>query len=330
MKIGINGFGRIGRGFLRELLKRNSPVEVVAINDVTDAKTLAHLFKYDSVHKTYNGDVKYDESNIYVDGKKIKVFSILDPAQIPWENEGIEVVLEATGKFAKAEEAKKHLKGSVRNVVVTTGCKGADLMIVIGCNDHLLSKEKHKIISNASCTTNCAAITMKSIMDRWHLVEGYLVTVHSYTNDQRILDLPHKDLRRARAASLSIIPTSTGAAKNLSEIWPELKGKMNGVALRVPTPNVSITNLVLTLKESPSKEEVNKAFKEDSEGKLKGLLGYTEEELVSSDFNGTTYSGIVDGLLTDKVGDHTYSIFSWYDNETGYNNRLVDVVLKLQ
>ncbi len=330
MKIGINGFGRIGRGFLRELLKRDSPVEVVAINDVTDAKTLAHLFKYDSVHRTYNGDVKYDESNIYVEGKKIKVFSILDPAQIPWEEEGIEVVLEATGKFAKAEEAKKHLKGSVRNVVVTTGCKDADLMVVIGCNDHLISKEKHKIISNASCTTNCAAITMKSIMERWHLLEGYLVTVHSYTNDQRILDLPHKDLRRARAASLSIIPTSTGAAKNLSEIWPELKGKMNGVALRVPTPNVSITNLVLTLKESPTKDEVNKAFKEDSEGKLKGLLGYTDEELVSSDFNGTTYSGIVDGLLTDKVGDHTYSIFSWYDNETGYNNRLVDVVLKLQ
>lgn len=330
MKIGINGFGRIGRGFLRELLKRNSSLEVVAINDITDSKTLAHLFKYDSVHKKFDGEVEFDDKNIYVNGKKIKIFSILDPSQIPWADEGIEVVLESTGKFAKAEDAKKHLKGSVRNVVVSTGCKGADLMIVMGCNDNLLDKKKHIIISNASCTTNCAAITMKSIMDRWYLVEGYLVTVHSYTNDQRILDLPHKDLRRARAASLSIIPTSTGAAKNLSEIWPELKGKMNGISLRVPTPNVSITNLVLTLKESPSKEEVNKAFKEDSEGKLRGLLGYTEEEIVSSDLNGDTHSGVVDGLLTDKVGEHTISIFSWYDNETGYNNRLIDVVEKLK
>lgn len=329
MKIGINGFGRIGRGFLRELLKRDSKLEVIAINDVTDSKTLAHLFKYDSVHRKFEGEVSYDDKNIYINGKKIKVFSILNPEQIPWEDEGIEVVLESTGKFTKAEEAKKHLKGSVRNVVVSTGCKGADIMVVIGCNDHLLSKEKHKIISNASCTTNCAAITMKSIMDRWHIVEGYLVTVHAYTNDQRILDLPHKDLRRARAASLSIIPTSTGAAKNLSEIWPELKGKMNGVALRVPVPNVSITNLVLTIKENVSKEEVNKAFKEDSEGKLKGLLGYTEEEIVSSDLNGTTYSAIVDGLLTDKVGENTISVFSWYDNETGYNNRLIDVMEKL-
>lgn len=329
MKIGINGFGRIGRGFLRELLKRNSPAEVVAINDVTDSKTLAHLLKYDSVHKKFDGEVGFDDKNIYVNEKKIKIFSILDPSQIPWADEGIEVVLESTGKFAKAEDAKKHLKGSVRNVVVSTGCKGADMMIVMGCNDHLLDKNKHIIISNASCTTNCAAITMKSIMDRWHLVEGYLVTIHSYTNDQRILDLPHKDLRRARAASLSIIPTSTGAAKNLSEIWPELKGKMNGVALRVPTPNVSITNLVLTLKETPSKEEINKAFKEDSEGKLKGFLGYTEDEIVSSDLNGDTHSGVVDGLLTDRVGEHTVSIFSWYDNETGYNNRLIDVIEKL-
>lgn len=329
MKIGINGFGRIGRGFLRELLRRNSPLEVVAINDITDSKTLAHLLKYDSVHKKFDGKVEFDDKNIYVNGKKIKIFSILDPSQIPWADEGIEVVLESTGKFAKVEDAKKHLKGSVRNVVVSTGCKGADMMIVMGCNDNLLDKNKHIIISNASCTTNCAAITMKSIMDRWHLVEGYLVTVHSYTNDQRILDLPHKDLRRARAASLSIIPTSTGAAKNLSEIWPELKGKMNGVSLRVPTPNVSITNLVLTLKENPSKEEINKAFKEDSEGKLKGLLGYTEDEIVSSDLNGDTHSAIVDGLLTDRVGEHTVSIFSWYDNETGYNNRLIDVVEKL-
>lgn len=329
MKIGINGFGRIGRGFLRELLRRNSPLEVAAINDITDSKTLAHLLKYDSVHKKFDGKVEFDDKNIYVNGKKIKIFSILDPSQIPWADEGIEVVLESTGKFAKVEDAKKHLKGSVRNVVVSTGCKGADMMIVMGCNDNLLDKNKHIIISNASCTTNCAAITMKSIMDRWHLVEGYLVTVHSYTNDQRILDLPHKDLRRARAASLSIIPTSTGAAKNLSEIWPELKGKMNGVSLRVPTPNVSITNLVLTLKENPSKEEINKAFKEDSEGKLKGLLGYTEDEIVSSDLNGDTHSGIVDGLLTDRVGEHTVSIFSWYDNETGYNNRLIDVVEKL-
>ena len=330
MKIGINGFGRIGRGFLRAMIKRSSPLEVAAINDITDARTLAFLLKYDTVHGTLNADVTHDDSSISVNGKKIQILSCADHALLPWDTLGVEVVLESTGRFAKADEARKHVKGKVRNVVVSTGVKGADIMLVMGCNGNLLDKKKHVIISNASCTTNCAAVTMQAIMNRWTVVEGYLVTVHSYTNDQRILDLAHKDLRRARAAACNIIPSSTGAAKNLSEIWPILKGKMNGISLRVPTPNVSITNLVLTLKESPSKEEVNKAFKEDSMGKLKGLLGYTEEELVSSDMNGHTESGIVDAGLTDRVGEHTISVFSWYDNETGYNNRLIDVIEALQ
>jgi len=330
MKIGINGFGRIGRGFLRAVLKRNSPLEVVAINDITDAKTLAFLLKYDTVHGVLDADVTHDDASITVNGKKIQILTCADHAQLPWDTLGAEVILESTGRFSKADEAKMHIKGAVRNVVVSTGVKGADLMIVMGCNGHLLDKKKHVVISNASCTTNCAAVTMQAIMSRFTVVEGYLLTVHSYTNDQRILDLPHKDLRRARAAACNIIPTSTGAAKNLSEIWPALKGKMNGISLRVPTPNVSITNLVLTLKESPSKEDVNKAFKEDSAGKLKGLLGYTEEEIVSSDINGRSESGIVDASLTDRVGDHTISVFSWYDNETGYNNRLIDVIEDLK
>ena len=330
MKIAINGFGRIGRGFLRAALKRNSPLEVTAINDITDAKTLAFLMKYDSVHGTFPGTVTHDDSSMTVDGKKIRIFAQTDPALIPWQEVGAEVILESTGRFAKVEEAKKHMRGAVRNVVVSTGCKGSDLMVVMGVNGHLLDKKKHIVLSNASCTTNCAAAMMQSIMSRWTVVEGYLLTIHSYTNDQRILDLPHKDLRRARAAACNIIPTSTGAAKNLSEIWPELKGKMNGVSLRVPTPNVSITNLVLTLKEAPSKEDVNKAFAEDAAGKSKGILGYTEEEIVSSDMNGRTESAIVDASITDRVGEHTISVFGWYDNETGYNNRLIDVIEALR
>lgn len=329
MKVGINGFGRIGRGFLREAIDRDSPFEVAAINDITDAKTLAHLLKYDSVHGIFRHEVTSEPDAIRVDGQKIKVHAERDPASIPWDSHGVDVVLESTGLFRKREDAAKHLKGTVRNVVISAPGKGEDFTLVMGVNDKDLDGAKHKVISNGSCTTNATAVTLKPILDRWTFLDGFLLTVHAYTNDQKILDLPHSDLRRARAAALSMIPTSTGAAKAVAIVMPEVAGKFNGMALRVPTPNVSFVSLTLTLKESPSVEEMRAAMKEDAGGKLRGLLDYTEEPVVSIDLNGSRSSATLDATLLDKVGEHTYAVFSWYDNETGYNNRLIDVISRL-
>ncbi|HPR62886.1 MAG TPA: type I glyceraldehyde-3-phosphate dehydrogenase [Thermoanaerobaculia bacterium] len=329
MKIGINGFGRIGRGFLREVISRKETLDVVAINDITDAKTLAHLLKYDSVHGVFPHDVKAGDGTVIVDGKSIAVYAERDPSNIPWEKHGVEVVLESTGLFRKKADAMKHLRGSVRNVVISAPAKDEDITVVVGINDDKLDASIHKVISNASCTTNATAVTLKPVLDRWTFVEGYLLTVHAYTNDQRILDLPHSDPRRARAAALSMIPTSTGAAKAVALVMPEVKGKFNGMSLRVPTPNVSFVSLTVTLKESPSVDELREAFRTDAGSHLKGLLDYTEEPVVSIDMNGSRASATLDATLLDKVGDNTYAIFSWYDNETGYNNRLIDVIRKL-
>lgn len=326
MRVGINGFGRIGRGFFREVYRREKPFEIVAINDITDAKTLAHLLKYDSVHGIFPHEVSHEEEAILVDGERIAVMAHRNPAEIPWESYGVEVVLESTGLFRDAESAKKHLRGSVQHVVISAPAKGEDFTIILGVNEKELNPSQHRIISNGSCTTNAVAITLKPLLQRWTWKEGFLLTAHAYTNDQRILDLPHKDLRRARAAALSMIPTSTGAAKVVGKVFPELQGKFHGIALRVPTPNVSFVSLTFTLEESPSIEEVKRAFQEDAEGALADYLDYTEEPLVSIDLNGSPASATIDASLLEKVGDHTYAVFSWYDNETGYNNRLIDLI----
>ena len=326
VKVGINGFGRIGRNILRTALDDKN-FDLVAVNDLTDPKTLAHLLKYDSILGNLKHDVRAEADSIAVDGKKFKVFKEKDPAAIPWESVGAQVVIESTGRFTKAEDAKKHLRGPVKKVIISAPATGEDVTIVLGVNHDKYDPAKHHIVSNASCTTNCLAPIAKVVHDNFNIQSGTMTTIHSYTNDQVILDFPHKDLRRARAAALSMIPTSTGAAKALHLAIPELKGKMDGFSLRVPTPDVSVVDMVAFVEKKTTVEEVNAALKKASEqGPLKGYLGYETEELVSMDFRGDSRSSIVDSLMTRVVGGNCVKVISWYDNEWGYSCRVRDMI----
>ncbi len=325
IKVGINGFGRIGRNVLRASLQ-DSNLEFVAVNDLTDPKTLAHLLKYDSVLGNLPNKVTAGADSISVDGKTIKVFKEKDPAALPWESVGAQVVIESTGRFTNAEDAKKHLRGPVKKVIISAPAKNEDVTLVLGVNHDKYDPAKHHVISNASCTTNCLAPIVKVINDTFKIISGTMTTIHSYTNDQVILDFPHKDLRRARAAALSMIPTSTGAAKALKLVIPDMAGKLDGFAIRVPTPNVSVVDLVALVEKKATKEEVNAALKKASEsGPLKGYLGYEENELVSSDFKGDPRSSIVDSPSTLVVGN-LVKVVSWYDNEWGYSCRVRDLI----
>ncbi|MFN2238975.1 MAG: type I glyceraldehyde-3-phosphate dehydrogenase [Thermoanaerobaculia bacterium] len=326
VRVGINGFGRIGRLVLRAALKNKTDVEFVAINDLTDPATLAHLLKYDSVHGRIADSVEAGDGSIKVNGKQIRVSSIRDPKEIPWGELGCEIVIEATGHFSARDKAAAHLRDSVNHVIVTAPSKGADLTVVLGVNEKEFDAAKHKVISNASCTTNCLAPVAKVINDKFGITMGLMTTIHSYTNDQVILDFPHKDLRRARAAALSMIPTTTGAAAAVGLVLPELKGKFDGIAVRVPTPNVSLVDLVFATEKEATAEEINSALREAANGPLKGLLAFSEEELVSSDFNGDPHSSIVDGAYTRSVGPKMHKVLSWYDNEWGYSNRVLDLI----
>ncbi|PLR67284.1 MULTISPECIES: type I glyceraldehyde-3-phosphate dehydrogenase [Bacillaceae] len=325
VKIGINGFGRIGRNVFRAALK-NPNVDVVAVNDLTDANMLAHLLKYDSIHGRLDADVKVDGNNLVVDGKTIQVSAERDPAKLSWGERGVEVVVESTGFFTKRADAAKHLEAGAKKVIISAPATDEDITIVMGVNHDKYDAASHDVISNASCTTNCLAPFAKVLNDKFGIKRGMMTTVHSYTNDQQILDLPHKDYRRARAAAENIIPTSTGAAKAVSLVLPELKGKLNGGAMRVPTPNVSLVDLVAELDTNVTAEEVNAAFKEASEGALKGILNYSEEPLVSGDYNGNPASSTIDALSTMVMEDSMVKVISWYDNESGYSNRVVDLV----
>ena len=326
IKVGINGFGRIGRNVVRAGL-HNPDIEIVAANDLTDTKTLAHLLKYDSILGPLHEEVKAEADAIVVAGKRIKIFAIKDPAELDWSSLGVEIVIESTGKFTDAAQASKHLKGSVKKVIISAPAKNEDITIVLGVNEKSYDPEKHNIISNASCTTNCLAPFVKVINDKFGIEKGSMTTIHSYTNDQNVLDFPHKDLRRARAAALNMIPTTTGAAKAIALVIPELKGKLDGYAMRVPTPNVSVVDLVVELKKPATAEEVNKALKDASEGELKGILAYTEDPVVSSDMMHNSNSSIVDAQLTKVIGGNLLKVVSWYDNEWGYSVRIVDLVL---
>ncbi|WP_078378972.1 type I glyceraldehyde-3-phosphate dehydrogenase [Sutcliffiella halmapala] len=324
VKIGINGFGRIGRNVFRAALN-NSEVEVVAVNDLTDANMLAHLLKYDSIHGKLNADVKVDGDNLVVDGKTIKVTAERDPAKLSWGELGAEIVVESTGFFTKRSDAAKHLEAGAKKVIISAPASDEDITIVMGVNEDKYDAANHNVISNASCTTNCLAPFAKVLNDNFGIKRGMMTTVHSYTNDQQILDLPHKDYRRARAAAENIIPTTTGAAKAVSLVLPELKGKLNGGAMRVPTPNVSLVDLVAELDKDVTAEEVNAAFKAAAEGDLKGILGYSEEPLVSGDYNGNPESSTIDALSTMVMEGSMVKVISWYDNESGYSHRVVDL-----
>ncbi|MGH7451098.1 MAG: type I glyceraldehyde-3-phosphate dehydrogenase [bacterium] len=326
MKVGINGFGRIGRNILRAAL-HDKNLEFVAVNDITDAQTLAHLLKYDSILGILDADVKPQENAISVNGKTVKVFAEKDPAKLPWKDLGVQVVIESTGLFTKKDDAVKHItSGGAKKVIISAPAKGHDLTIVMGVNESAYDPAKHHVISNASCTTNCLAPVAKVVLDTFGIRRGLMTTIHSYTNDQRILDLPHKDLRRSRAAALSMIPTSTGAAKAIGEAIPELKGKMDGIAVRVPTPNVSLVDVVFEVEKKTSIEEVNSAFKAAADGKMKGVLAYTDEPLVSIDFRLNPNSSIVDLPSTNVIDGTMVKIFSWYDNEWGFSNRVIDLI----
>ncbi len=324
IKVAINGFGRIGRVTARAILKRED-LELVAINDLTDAKTLAHLFKYDSVHRTYEGEVSSTDNSIVIDGKNIRVYSEKDPSNISWKDHEVDVVVESTGYFRTGESAKKHITAGAKKVIISAPAKGGDVKtIVMGVNDDIIDKNDD-IISNASCTTNCAAPMIKLMDELYGIENGFLTTVHSYTGDQRLHDAPHRDLRRARAAANSIIPTTTGAAIAVTKIIPHLEGKLDGSAIRVPVPDGSLTELVLNVSSKPSIDEINKRFKSAAENELKGVLSYTEDEIVSCDIVGNTNSCIFDTSLTNVIGN-TIKITGWYDNEVGYSNRLVDLI----
>jgi len=323
--VAINGFGRIGRLVLRIIINSHPELNVVAINDLTDAKTLAHLFKYDSVHKVYPGQISSEENYLLVNGKKIRIFAEKDPEVLPWKDLGVEYVIESTGIFTTKEKASKHLKAGAQKVILTAPAKDdVDATIVMGVN-HTSLKAEHLIVSNASCTTNCLAPVAKVLQDRFGIVNGLMTTIHSYTNDQRILDLPHNDLRRARAAAMSMIPTSTGAAKAIGLVIPELKGKLDGVAIRVPTPDGSLVDLCANLCVEVTKEDINSAMNEAANSYLKGYLMYTEEPIVSIDIVGNPHSSIFDSLITYTKGKMV-KVFSWYDNEYGYSNRVVDLL----
>lgn len=330
IKVGINGFGRIGRTLLRVALKyRKNDIEFIAINDIADTKVLAHLLKYDSIHGKLEFDVKHENDYLIINEKKIKVFSKTDPKEIPWKELGVNLVIESTGKFTDRELAKRHLEAGAKKVIISAPAKNPDITIVPGINDKDYDHSKHNIISLASCTTNCLVPLVKVLNDKFGIERGLMTTAHAYTNDQRVLDLPHKDLRRARAAAISIIPTTTGAAIATTEVLPELKGRLDGIALRVPVPNVSIVDLVVELKRNVTVKEINEAFKEASNSWLKGILAYSEEPLVSVDYIGSPYSAIVDGLSTMVVGNRMAKVLAWYDNEWGYSCRLLDMIQKI-
>jgi glyceraldehyde 3-phosphate dehydrogenase len=326
LRVGINGFGRIGRNFLRTCIGE-SGIEIVGINDLTDAKTLAHLLRYDSVHGICKADVGVKEENLVVNGKGIKVTKITDPAQLPWKDLKVDVVLESTGRFVDKESTSKHLSAGANWVIISAPAKEPDATICMGVNEETLDVSKHKILSNASCTTNCLAPIAKVLDQKFTIKRGLMTTIHSYTNDQRILDLPHKDLRRARAAAVSMIPTTTGAAKAVGLVLPHLKGKLDGMAIRVPAPNVSVVDLVADVEKETTAEAVNAALKEAAAGPLKGILQYCDEPLVSIDFNGNAHSSILDASLTKVLDGTMVKILSWYDNEWGYSTRLKDLML---
>lgn len=328
IKVAINGFGRIGRNFLRASLGSKN-IEFVAINDLTDARTLAHLLKYDSVHGILDATVEGKDDAIIVDGRKIKVLAKKDPGELPWKDMGVQVVVESTGYFTDKATASKHISAGAKKVIISAPANDPDITIVMGVNEKDYDPKKHHIMSNASCTTNCLAPVAKVLMDSFGIERGLMSTTHAYTNDQRLLDLPHKDLRRARAAALSIIPTTTGAARAIGLVIPSLKGKLDGMAFRVPTVNVSVVDLVAELKRDTDEGEVNSAFKSASEKELKGVLAYTEEPLVSIDFNGNPFSAIIDGTLTKVIEKRMVKVIAWYDNEWGYSCRIRDLLLYL-
>ncbi len=328
VKIGINGFGRIGRLVARAAL-RDGSVEIAGINDITDANTLAHLFKYDSVHGPYEGSVSVDGDALNIDGKKIPVCAEKDPSKLPWGEVGAEIVVESTGLFTDREKAAQHLKAGAKKVIISAPSKDAEWTVVMGVNENDYDPSKHEIMSNASCTTNCLAPVCKVLHDNFNIQRGLMTTIHSYTNDQRILDLPHKDLRRARAAALNMIPTKTGAAAAIGLVMPDLNGKMDGFAMRVPTPNVSVVDLTAEVKKSTTPDAINAAIKSAAEGPLKGILHYCDEPLVSGDFNGTTYSSIFDAGFTRVIEGNFVKVLSWYDNEYGFSCRVIDLVKKI-
>jgi len=325
VKVGINGFGRIGRNVFRASLG-DSDIDFVAVNDLTDTKTLAHLLKYDSVHGNLNHKITATENGINVDGEEFRVFSPREPAAIDWDSVGADIVVESTGIFTKAEDAKKHMRGSVKKVIISAPAKNEDITIVLGVNENSYNPAEHHVISNASCTTNCLAPVAKVIHEKFGIRSAQMTTIHSYTNDQQLLDLPHKDMRRARAAALSMIPTSTGAAKAVALVLPELKGKFDGISVRVPTPNVSLVDVVIDVQRDTTTEEVNQALKDAANGELNGILAFCEEPLVSADFKGNSNSSIVDAEYTKVIGGNMIKILSWYDNEWGYSCRVRDLI----
>jgi glyceraldehyde 3-phosphate dehydrogenase len=327
VRVGINGFGRIGRNVLRAaVMAKQTAIEFVAVNDITDTRTLAHLLKYDSVHRRFPGTVEAKGDALIVNGKEIKVSAIKEPEKLPWKDLGVDVVLESTGRFTDRANADKHISAGARKVIISAPANGEDITIVMGVNDQKYDPAKHTVLSNASCTTNCLVPVVKVVLDNWGFKHGFMTTVHSYTNDQQILDLPHKDLRRARAAALSIIPTTTGAAKATALVLPEVKGKIDGVSLRVPTPDVSIVDLTAEVEKKTTIEEVNAAFKQAAQGALKGILSVSDEPLVSVDYVGSLYSSVVDTLSTNVIDGTLIHVSSWYDNEMGYSARCVDLM----
>jgi glyceraldehyde 3-phosphate dehydrogenase len=325
IKVGINGFGRIGRNIMRAAMD-DSSIDIVAVNDLTNAATLAHLLKYDSILGNLNASISAKDDRITVNGDEFQVLSVKDPAQLPWKSLGVEVVFESTGIFTGRDGAAKHLAAGAKKVIITAPAKGPDFSVVLGVNEEKYDPATHHIISNASCTTNCLAPIAKVLHETFGIRKGWMTTVHSYTNDQQLLDLPHKDLRRARAAALSIIPTTTGAAVAVGEVMPEIKGRLDGISMRVPTPNVSVVDLAVLVDKKTTKEEVNSAFKSAAEGKMKGILEYVEEPLVSIDFRGNPHSSIVDASYTSVMDSDFIKVLSWYDNEWGYSNRCVDLL----
>ncbi len=325
IKIGINGFGRIGRNFLRSAIGEKD-FQFIAINDLTDAQTLAHLLKFDSVHGRFKGEVLVKGSNLVINGKEVKILAEKDPEKLPWKDLGVDIVVESTGFFTKREGAAKHLKAGAKKVIISAPAKDEDLTVVLGVNEDKYDPAKHHILSNASCTTNCLAPVAKVLLKNFGIKRGLMTTIHSYTNDQRLLDLPHKDLRRARSAALSMIPTTTGAAKAVALVLPELKGKMDGMAIRVPTPNVSVVDLVAELEQDVDEAKVNAALKKAAETDLKGILAYSEEPLVSIDLNGDDHSSTVDATLTRVLEGRMVKVIAWYDNEWGYSTRVRDLI----
>ncbi len=326
VRVGVNGFGRIGRNVLRATLERNLDIEFVAVNDLTDAATLAYLLKYDSVHHTLPNDVGHTDTSITIDGKELRVFSNPDPAEIPWSDLGVEIVVESSGRFTSKDKASRHLRKSVEHVIISAPSKDADVTICIGVNEKDFDPARHKIVSNASCTTNCLAPVAKVLHESFGIEMGIMTTVHSYTNDQEILDLPHKDVRRGRAAAMSMIPTTTGAAKAVGLVLPELKGKFDGISVRVPTPNVSLVDLTFRTSKETGPDEINQVLRAAADGPLKGILTYSDEQLVSVDFNHDPHSAIIDTTFTRSVDARMHKVLAWYDNEWGYSNRIIDLI----